>query len=53
MQLSSIDAERAAIAIGRVIAVPNRGGQSFKRELAFRMHADDLDALLIQNMQRM
>jgi len=55
VQLSSIDAERA-IALGRVIAVPNRGGQSwgaFKRELAFRMHADDLDALLIQNMQRM
>jgi len=55
VQLSSIDAERA-IALVRVIAVPNRGGQSwgaFKRELAFRMHADDIDALLIQNMQRM
>ena len=47
--MSSLDTERA-MAVGRVIDVPNRRSQTwaaFRRELVFRMHAEDIDELLM------
>jgi len=55
VQTSSIDAERV-IALGRVIDVPSRRGQSwaaFKREVAFKVHADDLDVMLTASSAKM
>ena len=55
LQLSSIDAERA-VALGRVIDVPLRRSQSwpaFKRELAFKIHVDDMDDLLKRRLARL
>ena len=49
VQMSSLDTERA-MAVGRVIDVPNRRSQTwaaFRRELVFRMHAEDVDELLM------